>query len=288
MKRRWIASLVALLASFPCATAWAQYELPSKGISVSGIGTVKGRPNLAKIEIRLTGKAEITEDALVKYRDNRRRLKESLEKLKMENMNVSERNVSLSSSIGQSQGMGGGGQNESAPTEISGSLRIELTKLEEMPIEDVLKTIGKVLDAVRDAGGSMGPSSQELAMMGWYGRFSKGTTVKFVLNDFNQLREKAYEAAVEDARKRGERLAKLNGIKLLGVTDVREVQVPGDNPSSSRSPYYYFYGFDQSDGSNERGEIVVENLADIPVTVQLMVRFEIAQADSKPSGGESK
>ena len=55
-------------------------------------------------------------------------------------------------------------QNETAPTEISGILRVELTDLQSMPKEEVWKVIGKVLDAIRDAGGTVGLSLAEMQM----------------------------------------------------------------------------------------------------------------------------
>ena len=169
-----IASLVALWVASTSATARAQFDYPSRaasgGITVSGIGTAKGMPDRAKIDVRMQGKAEITDDALVKYHASHRRLTEALEKLKLENLKVSERSVTLSSTgSGNLQQMMNGmgqGQSETAPTEISGILRIELTDLQSMPKEEVWKVIGKVLDAIRDAGGIPGCRKPRCKLLG--------------------------------------------------------------------------------------------------------------------------
>ena len=58
----------------------------SGGITVSGVGTVKGLPDRAKIEVRMQGKAEITDDALVKYQAATGGSPRRLEKLKLENL----------------------------------------------------------------------------------------------------------------------------------------------------------------------------------------------------------
>ncbi len=235
-----------------CPAAWAQSEsaaggkAANPGISVSGVGTIKGRPDRVRIEVRVQGKAEITDDALVKYRDARRRLIEALDKLKLENLRTNEQAVSIAAAVSQAsyQAMMNGmaAQSDgSNPIEVSGSLQVELAELNELSPEDVLKTVGKVLDTIKDAGGSLGPSSSETMMAMRYGRMPNGTSVKFVLRDFKRLREQAYEQAVEDARTRGSRLAKLNGVKLGQVVAVQEVHVAGDQPESNvqRTPWYW-------------------------------------------------
>jgi len=291
--RLWIVSLAALLIGSISATAQAQFDHSGRsggGITVSGIGMAKGLPDTAKIEIHMQGKAEITDDALVKYHATYQRLTEALEKLKLENLRVSEHGVKLSSGGGNANmqmmmmnGMGGQG-GEAAPTEMSGTLRVELTNLQNMPKDEVWKVIGKVLDAIRDAGGAIGPSAAEMNMGRWYGMMQGNTAVKFVLTDLKPLREQSYELAVADARARGDRLARLSGIKLAGVAAVQEVQIAGDSPEfDSPNPYWQFNMGNRS--QHDRDQIVVESLTEIPVTVRLMVRFEIADGAAKPEAG---
>ena len=144
----------------------------------------------------------------------------------------------------------GGGQNEPAPTEISGILRVELMNLENMPKDEIWKLVGKVLDAVRDAGGAVGPSASDMQMARWYGRMQPNTMVKFVLSDLKPLREQSYERAVADARARGDRLARLSGTKLAGVAAVHETQIPGDGPDQNRNPY--MWGWNDTGGARVR------------------------------------
>ena len=80
MVRSWIVGLVALLVASASATTRAQFDMGNRssggGIVVAGIGTSKGLPDRAKIDVRMQGKAEITDDALVKYQASYRRLTE--------------------------------------------------------------------------------------------------------------------------------------------------------------------------------------------------------------------
>jgi uncharacterized protein YggE len=283
-----------LLWTVACPAAWAQSESAAAGkganagISVSGIGTSKGRPDRVRIDVRVQGKAEITDDALVKYRDARRRLIEALEKLKLKNLHTNEQSVAIAASVSQAayQAMMNGMANQAdgaSPIEVSGSLQVELGELNELSPEDVLKTVGKVLDTIKDAGGNLGPSSSEAMMAMRYGRMPGGASVKFVLRDFKRLREQAYEQAVEDARTRGSRLAKLNGVKLGRVVAVQEVHVAGDQAESTvqRTPWYW--GGETTETAHQPDEISADTLGDVPVTVRLTVRFEIPEPDAAPA-----
>jgi uncharacterized protein YggE len=287
----WIVSLACLSIGSAAATAWAQVDqaghATTGGITVSGVGTAKCLPDVAKIEVRMQGKAEITDDALVKYQATHRRLIEALDKLKLENLRVSEQGVKLSYSGGaNSQTMMNGmeGQSSTASTEISGTLRVEVTNLQNMAKEEIWKVVGKVLDAIRDAGGGSGLSRNDIMAMR-FGQMPSGTNVKFVLSDLKPLREQSYERAVADARARGDRLARLNGIKLAGVTAVQETQVAGDFPEQGSSrQIFWFMDAEEEEEENEPDTIVVQSLKEIPVTVRLLVRFDIA-AGTTPAAG---
>ena len=165
-----------------------------------------------------------------------------MEKLKLENLRVSEqRGDALFERRRHEQQMmmmNGMGRRKTKrrSTEISGTLRVELTNLQNMPKDEIWKMIGKVLDAIRDAGGAVGPSAADMNMARWFGRMQPGTKVKFVLSDLKPLREQSYERAVADARVRGDRLARLSGIKLAGVAAVQEMQIPGDGPDQNSKP----------------------------------------------------
>ncbi len=119
-----------------------------------------------------------------------------------------------------------------------------------------------------------------------YGRMPNGSSVKFVLGDFKRLREQAYEQAVEDARTRGGRLAKLSGVKLGPVVAVQEVQVAGDVAESTaqRLPWYWA---ETTETPKEPDEISADTLGDVPVTVRLTVRFEIPEQAGGASRGNA-
>ena len=63
---------------------------------------------------------------------------------------------------------------------------------------------------------------------------------------------------------------------------VQETQIPGDGTDQNRNPYYWNWN-ETTDTSHERDEIVVDTLTEIPVTVRLLVRFEIAEGTTAPA-----
>ena len=90
---------VALAVTCSCAlwvpaTGLAQFTVDptgavqTGGISVYGTGETSAKPDLVEISLRANASAELTADALVKYRDTKRRTLEAFEKLKLEKLEV--------------------------------------------------------------------------------------------------------------------------------------------------------------------------------------------------------
>jgi uncharacterized protein YggE len=109
-----------------------------------------------------------------------------------------------------------------------------------------------------------------------FGNYTNNTApVRFVVSDLTELREKAYELAVADARSRAGRLAKLNQVKLGRALSVQEISVAGEQVLTNRIP-----GTQQSaepvvQDEDDTPRITSSALASIPVQVKLMVRFAI-------------
>ena len=79
----------------PLAPAVAQVQVwpnnaAGEGIAVYGTGELTARPNMVEIDLHVSGKAELTGDALVKYRDAKKRLLEALDKLKLPGLSTDE------------------------------------------------------------------------------------------------------------------------------------------------------------------------------------------------------
>lgn len=259
----------------------------SGGITVYGSAQHNARPNLVEIDLRTSGTAELTDDALVKYHDAKKRTVEAFDALKLKNLKLLERGVSLGPGNMQEimQQMWNGmpmAANKKSKIEISTTLHLRLTDIEKMSDDEVLKTIGKLLDTAQDSGTAFGPSTAELQNAYRYGRQPTGAIVKFVLRDLESLREKVYEEAVADARQRASRLAKLNRIKLGPVISVQEVQVSGDDAGQRVvQPYEVYQPGADPDSSKREPRIESSTLAEIPFRVKLLVRYSIDGSGEK-------
>ena len=79
-----------------------------------------------------------------------------------------------------------------------------------------------------------------------------------------------------------ERLAKLSGVELGPVIAVHEVSVPGDRVMNN------FYGnFNHSEEEPKKKRLETAKLQEIPVRVELFVRFGIrSESKDKPRAGE--
>lgn len=255
------------------------------GISVYGSGETVAKPNLVEISLRATAAAELTADAIVKYRDTKRRTLEAFDKLKLGKLEVEELGVSLTdqTSAEQMQNMWrgmGNVTNGKTKVEISSALQLRLSGIRDLSTEQVMEMVGKLLDTAKDSGATIGPTAAEMNMAWRYGQQPNSTLVRFILTDLNQMREDAYQKAVNDARTRAERLAKLNGVKLGGVLGVQEILVSGDEQQTTTTPWGQVLPAHGKSKTREP-EVSSEQFTDIAFHVKLQVRFAIEPGEAK-------
>src|SRR5690242_10514706 len=134
----WVAFVVgaSLLLAFGTSTGSAQVVMTdssnhSPGISVYGTGETVAKPDLVEISLRATAAAELTGDAIIKYRDTKRRTLEAFDKLKLEKLEIEELGVSLSDQASaeamQAMWRGMATTTGKAKVEISSALQLRLS-----------------------------------------------------------------------------------------------------------------------------------------------------------------
>ncbi len=245
-----------------------------EGFTVAGKASVSAKPNLMEIDLEVSASSELSADAIVKYRDARRRLHDAFTGLKLENIAVEERGLLV-----DQKGMmmnpyyfNGFPQNNRNKTEVqlARKLVVKGSNIRQMDEEAVLQLIAKLLDVAQDAGARIGSQPEfNPYVYNPYNRSSSGL-VRFVLDDIGKLEEQAYEKAIEDARARAERLARLSHVELGSVVGVRELIVPGERNVNA-----------DEDTAHKRLESA--KFQEIPVRVELLVRFEV---HPQPKGKE--
>jgi uncharacterized protein len=237
-----------------------------EGFTVAGKGFVAAKPDLVEIDLDVVASSELTADAIVKYRDAKRRIHDAFAALKLKNVTVVERGL-LVDQKGQMQSpyFFDYQPNSRTRTEVqlTRKLVVKAADVSKMDEEGVLQLVGRLLDVAQDAGGKVGPQNN----MNYYYYYRWGGNpisglVKFVLEDFDKVQEEAYEKAIADARARAERLARLSKVELGPIVAVRELVVPGDRSANIED-------------EPARKRLETAKFQEIPVRVELLVRFEV-------------
>jgi len=265
-----IAFVFMLAASF---RASAQENSANRGILVAGTGEAKARANVVELAGAVNGEAELASDAITKYRDNRQRAVEAIENLKIEGLKIEGGGVTINSALSaqaiqaMQQGMAatGIGNNRLQVTE---PLKIRIDGIDKLSTEELLEVLVRIVDAGKDAGVAIGPNIEYNPYV-YNPRQGQPTSLAtFKLGDTRDVRQRAYEAAIKDAREQAERLAKLSGVKLGRVTSVRE----GTNAPGSNVNVMYYYGSPLPD---ENDRYTTSKLEEISVKIVLQVEFAI-------------
>ena len=253
------------------------------GISVTGTADIKTRPTMVEIDVRVSGKAELADDALLKYQQALKGTLAGFTALKVSNLKVTERGMTLSPGDSQAamQAMMRGMNpptTEKLQVEVVGPVRLQLSGIDKMTSQELFRTIGKLLDVARDSGAILGPTGSENYRNYYYGGQQRmPSIVRFVLRDLAEVREQAYEKAVADARMRAERLARLTGVKLGRAIGVNELQVSGDESTYMQQMYQSM----PMASTSEEPALVSDSFLEIPFRVKLMVRFSIEKTDKE-------
>jgi uncharacterized protein YggE len=250
-----------------------------EGFTVTGKGTVAARPNSVEIDLEVTASSELTADAIVKYRDARKKLQDAFAGLKLANVTVAERGLLVDQkSNQQNMYFFGGMPNTRNKTEVqlTRKLVVKASDIRQMDEEKLLQEVSRLLDVAQDAGARIGSGNNMSPY--YYYRYGYPENaqglIRFVLDDFDKLEEEAYEKAIVDARSRAERLAKLSRVELGQVVAVREIAVPGDRTSNN-------------DGEVPRKRLEASKFQEIPIRVELLVRFEVhSKPDAKGRAGQ--
>lgn len=258
------------------------------GFAVAGKGTAAAKPNRLEIELEVSAASELTADAIVKYRDAKKRLQDAFSALKLENVAVEERGllVDQKGQVFNPYFMDmPPARRSKVEVQLKRKLVVTCTNIRDMDEEALLQLVAKLLDVAQDAGGKVGNQAEfNPYYYNPYNRMNTGL-IRFVLDDYEALQEKAYGEALADARARATRLAKLSGVELGRVVGVREVVVPGEKPSTSAMGMVYGVATG-TDDEMPRKRLESTRFQEIPVRVELQVRFDLAGSSKTDRQGE--
>jgi uncharacterized protein YggE len=240
----------------------------NKRLAVMGTGRIEVRPDVMELSATVVGSAELTSDALKKFRDNKRRGIDAIRKLKVEGLQVKEGGISVLSnaSIQQYQQRFGGNAQQLPPgqTTFSETLTFVVPGVDRVADEKVQDLATKILDAAKDAGLTMGQSFDP------YRRYYDSNSyrpeiVSFRVEKPDDVRQKALDLAAQDARKKAEQMAKRLGISLGQAISARD----SSQPFTINQPNYPVQ-YSQHATANTSS-----TLHDIPIDATLLIEYEI-------------
>lgn len=260
-----------LSGAAPLGFARAQDAMPGT-VTVTGSGEAKAKAAIAVIDANVRGEAELAADAIVKYRDARRRAAEALEKLKLPNLSVVSDGFSINKGMDSNQqamimrgianaGAGAGKQQ----VQIVEQLKLTLKDMDKLESEKAMEMVLKVLDAAREAGLAFNtpPASGDYYQMQAMAQSGTGpTVVSFRLADAHAARDEAYKLALADARAKAQRIAADAGIQIGKVTGISDQQTWAVTQNAAPD-----HGWDPPPSANLLGAI--------PVRASVNVEFEI-------------
>src|SRR5262245_39047096 len=133
---------VAMAAWLVDVRSFAADQEPA-GITVSATGEARIKPTRMEIEIKASAAAELTTDAVVKYREALKHAREAFEKLKVQNLSISDEGVNVAGNGGPtvSPYLNQAQENQTTvkpEVAISKSLRLKVSRIDKMSEEEVV------------------------------------------------------------------------------------------------------------------------------------------------------
>jgi len=275
-----------LAAALVAALGGGAIVAAEEGISVSAAGEATVKPNRLELEVKTGASAELTSDAVVKYRDALKRARETINSLKINNLQIEERGVNVSTGFNGPNGTVAyavaPGVFQASPTgnpaakpevAISKSLRLTIKGIDKLSEEQVIAIVAKLLDGVKDAGliGRVDPNNSD-------GQQGAGTMITFIADELSSARKQATAQAFRNAKEKAQEIAELAGGHLGAATGVQEEISPGVSqmvPEEGPNGQVFYSGT-----SATEGRLVSPTLAEIPLRVTLQVQFKLQPAEA--------
>ncbi|MEE9392477.1 MAG: SIMPL domain-containing protein [Planctomycetota bacterium] len=229
-----------LVVGFALTLALEEGPLPSarlfgQGISVNGHASVPTKAVRLVVRGKLEVKAEMAGDALQEFANARARVLKTLGGLEIQGLSVSGAGLKVAikdaAGGGQHNPFGGGGAAEPEPeVVITEMIDIRVVGLDKMDDKAQRSLIAKILDESKEAGlDFLGGGSNQV----WNSPPTKKSLanpgIAYGLPPAAEIEDQAFKIALDDARARADRLARLAGVTLGPVTSI---QALGDAPGA--------------------------------------------------------
>ncbi|MGC4031974.1 MAG: SIMPL domain-containing protein [Tepidisphaeraceae bacterium] len=249
-----------------------------EGITVTGTGEAKGKPTSVELNAVVTGEAELTADAIVKFNDAKKKAMNALQGLKMANLTIDVGGVSIAAAIDPSaanRGIGGAVNTAPQKTTVTETLTILLKGIDATKSAEVTENVMKIIDTGRDAGLAIGPKTPtNYYEYQIFAQNPAGASIaQFCLDDATATRDQAFQSAMKDARQRAEKLAELAGVKLGSVISVHEGTPTNENTNLRQMIFEMNTGISHDNVPTAKSG----KLEDIAVKAVVTVQYQIVK-----------
>jgi uncharacterized protein YggE len=277
MNRCYLCLSAALVIVGMLAPVSRAQSAEGQGITVSGAAEVKIKPNQVVIGAVVSGEAELTNDAMVKYRDAKKRAMAAIEGLKLPNVKIEAGGVSVSQAMdpnaAQMMMQGRAANVGKSKVRAMESLKITISEADKSTNDALMDVIMKLIDAGRDAGlqiGSAMPSNWYQYQMEMQNGGANQNIPQFKVTDVAAHRDEAFKKAMDDAKTKAQHLADLAGVKLGRILSIH---ASTGKAAGNRVMYPWMYNGDAE--SPEQEELTSGTMEEIPLKVTLNVQYEI-------------
>ena len=158
------------------------------------------------------------------------------------------------------------------PLNVAEPLSIRIDGIDKMTQDQIIETLVKILDAGKDAGITLGAKDTP-GYNPYTGQYNTAGSAlaRFRLSDVEGARQKAFEDAMSNAQKQGERLAKLAGLKLGKVRAINESTAN----QAARQQVNVVYAYMPPNQEQEAELFTSSSLQDITVSAVIEVDFDV-------------
>lgn len=271
VSNRWAVLLGSSLLALCSMPANAEED---HGITVSETGAAQAMPDTVELIATVEGNAELAGDAVEKYRGSKRRLADLLKGLNVKGLSIAGAGLSVNSGTPANPlaALQGQANQPKVADKVAVQERVTVTLsgINTMSPDDLLMTVTRIVDVVKDAGATLGPGPKSVMEIQFSGG-KPGSLATFKLSNPDALRQQAYEAALKQARAKAERLAQLAGVELGEIISIRETAPISKDSNSGAAGYLALFGA----AASRPPEFTSAEFQNIPVAVSLSVQFDI-------------
>ena len=266
--------LASLWASDGFATSLVRHDgstVPSRGLTVMGLGTVKAKPTSVAMVATVDGKAQLAGDAYRKFRDARRRVVETFEKLGIANLSINGNGLRIVHGRDQAEMEMGDGEMVKERFVFTEQLRVVITEIDKLAHEQLIDQLVRLMDTAKDMSLKLGVSMYSDP---WQYDYDEEQTTLFLFRVANPtaLHARAQQRAVEDTKAKATLLARQAGVKVGALVAVSEASslAGGWYPMQLES---LMYG--DASSNAQTPAVVTDRLIDVPLRVVVTATFEI-------------